>query len=379
MPAASRLVAVGLVLAVLSAGCTGEERERRRHEDSTTCRFAAGRARAGDVPAALDGTAADDLWVVGAHYEGGAGIPFARRWDGEGWQTARVELVPAANAGFHDVVAVSGREAWAVGSLRGREPMSQRWDGSVWVGEPVTSVGADEAELFSVAAAGDRRWAVGRARFGLRWSPLVMGWDGSSWRADDAPTFHGVDAALHGVDALTPDDAWAVGWTADPGGRLRTLALRFDGEGWRRVRTPNPGPGDHLLSSVAVAAEDEAWAVGWSVRGDGPDRPLILRWDGARWRPVPAPDFEGRAQLVDIAAPEVGEAWAAGRVTDDTETFGSLVLAWDGERWTEVETPDVGAEDDTLAGIAVVNGFPWAVGTSVDLEGRYTSLTLSGC
>jgi hypothetical protein len=374
----ARLVATGIALAVLAAGCTGE-RERQRHDDSTTCRFAVGRARRGDVPVALDGTAADDLWVVGAQYDGGKGIPYARRWDGHGWQATRVELVAEANAGFHDVVAVSGREAWAVGSLRGSEPMAQRWDGSAWVDEPVEAVGANEAELFGVAATADRRWAVGRARFGLRWRPLVMGWDGRSWSEDDAPIPRGVDAALRGVDAVTPDDVWAVGWTAGPGGRLRSLALRFDGRAWRRVPTPNPGPGDHLLASVAAPADDEAWAVGWSVGSDGRDRPLILRWDGTRWRPVPAPEFEGRAQLVDVAAPEAGDAWAAGRVTDDTETFGSLVLSWDGERWTEVETPDVGAEDDTLSGIAVVDGFPWAVGTSVDEEGRYTSLTLSGC
>jgi hypothetical protein len=257
--------------------------------------------------------------------------------------------------------------------------MAQRWDGSAWGGVPVRSVGAEEAELFGVTTADEALWAVGRARFGLRWRTLVMEWDGRSWGAEDAPTPGGVDAALRGVDAAAGDDVWAVGWTAGPGGRLRTLAFRFDGEAWRRVATPNPGPGDHLLSAVAAVSADEAWAVGWSVRSDGRDRPLILRWDGARWRPVPAPAFQGRAQLLDVSAPKPDDAWAAGRVTDGTETFGSLVLRWDGTRWSEVETPDVGDEDDTLAGIAVVDGFPWTVGTSVDLEGRYTSLTLAGC
>lgn len=375
-----RIIACCLALALIAAACTGErERERERHDDTTVCTFAVGRARSGDIPVALDGTAADDLWVVGAHYEGGAGAPYARRWDGETWRAAPVEVVAEANAGFHDVVAISGRDALAVGSLRGREPMAERWDGSAWVDAPVRAVGAEEAELFGVTAADDRAWAVGRARFGLRWHTLVMGWDGRSWRAEDAPTAGGADAALRGVDAAARDDVWAVGWTASPGGRLGTLALRFDGEAWTRVPTPNPGPGDHLLSAVAAASADEAWAVGWSVRSGSPDRPLILRWDGSRWRPVPAPAFGGRAQLIDVVAPEPGDAWAVGRVTHATETFGSLVLHWDGERWAQIETPDVGADDDTLAGIAVVDGFPWTVGTSVDLEGRYTSLTLSGC
>jgi hypothetical protein len=374
----TRLVTFGLALAVMASGCTGD-RERRRHDDTETCEFTVGRARAGDVPVSLDGVAADDVWVVGAHYEGGAGIPYARRWDGEAWRAAPVEMVADANAGFHDVVAVSGDDAWAVGSMRGSEPMAQRWDGSEWRDVPVDATGAAEAELFAVTAAGRERWAVGRARFGLKWRPLVTGWDGRSWAASDVPTLPGVDGALRGVDAVGTGDAWAVGWTAAPGGRLRTLAVRFDGSAWRRVPTPNPGAGDHVLASVAAVSADEAWAVGWTVPGDGRDLPLILRWDGTRWRPVPAPKIDGRAQLDDVSAPASGDAWAAGRVTDATETFASLVLAWNGERWSRVETPDVGADDDTLAGIAVVDGFPWAVGTSVDLEGRYTSLTLSGC
>jgi hypothetical protein len=367
-----------LGLALIAAACTGE-RERKRHDDTTACTFTVGRARAGDVPVALDGTAADDLWAVGAHYEGGAGEPYARRWDGEGWRAAPVEVVAEANAGFHDVVAISRREALAVGSLRGREPMAERWDGSAWVGVPVRPIGAEEAELFGVTAVDDQAWAVGRARFASRWHTLVMSWNGRSWSPERAPPPGGVDAALRGVDAVAPDDGWAVGWTAAPGGRLRTLALRFDGQTWTPVATPNPGAGDHVLSAVAAVGADEAWAVGWSVPDDGPDRPLILRWDGVRWRPVPAPAFEGRAQLIDVAAPAAGDAWAAGRVTDSTQTFGSLVLQWDGKRWAQIDTPDVGADDDTLAGIAVVDGFPWTVGTSVDLEGRYTSLTLSGC
>jgi hypothetical protein len=380
MRAFVRIVAAGLALTVVTAACTAEpERERHRHEETTTCRLAVGRARSGDVPVALDGVAPDDVWAVGAHYEGGAGIPYARRWDGEAWQAERVQIVSEANAGFHDVVAVSGREAWAVGSMRGAEPMAERWDGSAWVDVPVAAVGAQEAELFGVTAAARRRWAVGRARFGLRWRTLVMAWDGASWAAVDAPSPGRVDAALRAADAATPDDVWAVGWTAGAGGRLRTLALHSDGRRWTRVRTPDPGPGDHLLSAVAAVSHDEAWAVGWSIGSDGRDRPLILRWNGGRWRPVPAPAFDGRAQLIDVAAPKSGDAWAAGRVTDDTQTFGSLVLHWDGDRWVQVETPDVGAEDDTLAGIAVVDGFPLTVGTSVDIDGRYTSLTLSGC
>ena len=373
----TRFVAGALAVAALIAGCTGEP-EPRRHGDSEACRFAVGRARAGDVPVAIDGTAPDDLWAVGAHYEGGAGVPYARRWDGETWRATPVQIVSDAIAGFHDVVAVSQDEAWAVGSMRGKEPMTERWDGTAWSDVPVPATGADEAELFAVTAPDDRPWAVGRARFGLRWHPLVMRWDGRAWVAERLRAPIGVDAALRDVDAAAPDDVWAVGWNVGPDGRFRTLALRSTGRRWRRVATPDPAVGDHVLSAVAAVGK-EAWAVGWVTPDAGSDVPLVLLWAEATWRVIPVPSLGGRAQLTDVVAPASDDVWIAGRVTDGTQTFRSLILHWDGRRIREVATPDVGAEDDTLAGIAVVDGFPWAVGTSVDAEGRYTSLTLSGC
>jgi hypothetical protein len=369
---------VVLLAICLTGACTGEE-PRRRHVDGEACTFDVARPRNGDVPIALDGVSTDDVWAVGAHYEGGAGVPYARRWDGETWDQTPVEVVADANAGFHDVLAVSRRDAWAVGSLRGREPMAQRWDGSSWSSVPIASFGGDEGELDGVATAGDRLLAVGRTRVGLRWRALAMTWERGSWVAQRVPSPGGVDAAFRSVAAAGPDDAWAVGWTTAPGGRMRTLAMRWDGNRWSHVATPDPGDGDHVLSSVAVEGPDDAWAVGWSIGADGIDRPLVLRWDGKRWGAAEPPTFDGRAQLLDVSAPRADDAWAAGRVTDATGTFRALVLRWDGRRWSEIPTPDVGADDDTLAGIAVIDGFPWAAGTSVDAEGRYTSLTLAGC
>src|SRR5918992_648622 len=119
MPARLRTLALVAIAASLVAGCTGGD-DRRRHTETDGCRFEVGRSRKGEIPLAIDGTGRDDIWVVGAAYEGGHGVPFARRWDGEAWRATRVEALPEAISGFHDVAAISEDEAWAVGSLRGR-------------------------------------------------------------------------------------------------------------------------------------------------------------------------------------------------------------------------------------------------------------------
>jgi hypothetical protein len=377
MRASVRIVAAWLAVALGATACTGGDDPDAIDPE---CRIEVAESRKGDVPAAVDGLAPDDVWVVGTHYEGGAGIPYANRWDGEAWDAASIEVVEEANSGFHDVAAVSGEEAWAVGNLRAREPIVQRFDGSAWQDVTVPSTGFEAAELLGVTAPdASTVTAVGRALDGGRWRTLVMDWDGTSWAVVDAPTPRAADATLRGVDASGAADAWAVGWSVARGGRHRTLALRSDGTSWTAVATPNPGGGDHLLSAVVSLDVDDAWAVGWSIDGDSGDRPLVLRWDGSEWTGVPLPAIGGRVQLIDVAASGPNDVWIAGRATDETQTFASLLLRWDGRAWRRVPTPDVGADDDTLAGVAVTDGAPWGVGTSVDLEGSYTSLVLSGC
>jgi hypothetical protein len=380
MRARSRLLASGLAVALVAVGCTGEPEPRREDEvDVGECRFRPTGDRIGDVPAGMDGVVADDLWVVGARYRGGSSEPYASRWDGQRWNDAPVADLEAEIGGFHDVAAASGRAAWAVGSTRAREPIAFSWDGARWSSDPIASLEVEEAELFGVTAAGRSVWAVGRERTGRRWSALVMERRGGAWRRAAARSPGGVDATLRGVDAAAPNDVWAVGWTAGPGGRLRTFAMHHDGTSWQRVPTPGSGGDYDILAAVDAVSADESWAVGWAIDAEGIDRPLVLRWDGDRWSSVAVPELPGRAQLTGVSVPLPDHVWIAGRIVDETQTFASLVLRWDGRSWSTIRTPDVGAEDDTIASIAVVDGFPWIVGSSLGVDQKYRSLLLSGC
>ncbi|MGW0530706.1 hypothetical protein [Streptomyces sp. NPDC003032] len=109
------------------------------------------------VATTLDGTASDDLWVVGFRTSGpgvgGAGgelnQPAAMHWDGASWTTTQTPnyrfpapVPPEPGASLAGVEAVSPKEAWAYGSHTfnhgeaEREPSIEhillRWDGSRW-------------------------------------------------------------------------------------------------------------------------------------------------------------------------------------------------------------------------------------------------------
>src|SRR5919109_4664555 len=98
-----RIAAACLAAALINGACTDGD----GGSVDTTCSFEVAEPRRGDVPVGVDALAPDDVWVVGSHYEGGAGSPYARRWDGSEWRATKVETIDEGNAGFHDVAAVS--------------------------------------------------------------------------------------------------------------------------------------------------------------------------------------------------------------------------------------------------------------------------------
>jgi hypothetical protein len=381
-----RVARATVFLLLLASACTGTEQPPNEGPATgpsrpveLSCRFDHARPRRGEVPMAVDALGANDVWVVGARYVGGTAVPFASNWDGKRWDSAPVEVIADANAGFHDVALADREDAWAVGWLRAEAPMVQRWDGAAWTSVTIPATGT-VTELFGVTAPSrDSMWAAGRVRDGRRDRPLVLRWDGTALEEQDVPSPAAPNATLRGIDAAGDGGAWAVGWTVAPGGRHRTLAMRFRAGVWRSVRTPNPGPGDHVLSGISVLGPDDAWAVGWAIPQPDHERALLLRWDGRRWATVPPPRIPGRAQLIDVAADGPDDVWAVGRATDREEVFRSLVLHWDGTTWARIRPQRVRAGDNSLAAVALAQGSPWTVGTAVDQGGIYRSVILSGC
>jgi hypothetical protein len=238
------------------------------------------------------------------------------------------EVAPApVGGGLADVSVSSGVEAWAVGpgeeADEGPRTTIQRWNGEEWVVEPSPGMG-------------------------------------------EGPT---AVVQLTGVDAIAPDDVWAVGMSVasfpfDEANPATTVALHRDGKAWTRVPTPNPGTRENRLISVSGVASDDVWAVGHTVDGTRA-APMIQHWDGERWSLVPTPPVggpEGGGSLRDVIAFASDDVWAVG-----SQQGEPLIERWDGSRWTVVGAPDIDHPGSLHAVSASSPDDIWAVGwTSSD-------------
>jgi hypothetical protein len=205
-------------------------------------------------------------------------------------------------------------------------------------------------------------------------------WDGSNWHlVNVAPPGSG-GSELSAVDAVAPDDVWAVGTHAGS-----TLTEHFDGTAWSVVPSPNGDLGDGILSAVVAIAPDDAWAAGATgsdggsraaSRGDGGgggggETTLILHWDGSQWTVVPSPNGPNPSNVLDdLVAFGPNKVWAGGSSYDDLAvTSRSLVERWDGTGWRVVKSPNPDPDYTTLIGIGGRGPRDlWAVGA----QGRLT-------
>src|SRR5262249_15408135 len=104
---------------------------------------------------------------------------------------------------------------------------------------------------------------------------------------DCIPTWDVVSTStppLHGVDALSTTDVWAVG----DGAGSQATTVHFDGAAWTEIDAPVPtGAGaTNSLTSVDARTATDVWAVG---SAEDLTRPMIERWDGVSWHLVASP------------------------------------------------------------------------------------------
>jgi hypothetical protein len=184
---------------------------------------------------------------------------------------------------------------------------------------------------------------------------LVEHWDGSSWTRVPSPNPSGRrhPSDLQGVAATSASDAWAVG-SYVKGATDRALTLHWNGSHWTLVPSPHPSQSSSLFGVAARSAAD-AWAVGLYYPGRG-SRPLIEHWDGTKWTHFASHSPARRNNLWGVSADSATDAWAVGRAGDDP-----LIEHWDGRAWARVSGPDV-PKSALFAVTAVDPANVWAVG-----------------
>jgi len=173
-------------------------------------------------------TGGDGAWVVGTSMFGD--VAYAAHLRGTRWSVQRLPDVAGRNL-YAQAVAMSDRGPLVVGTswIDAASDWGPRWYVARRVHDRWTIELRGGGWLNDVAVAGPAEWTVGQARpafvtAALRHRP-------SGWRREPTPA--GVEGYLVAVDAWQ-GGAWAIGWrdagTAD-------LALRWNGEEWRRVLT----------------------------------------------------------------------------------------------------------------------------------------------
>jgi hypothetical protein len=167
------------------------------------------------------------------------------------------------------------------------------------------------------------------------------------------------------VTVLPSGAAWLIGQRKqfEP-----PMTARWNGSRWRLIPAPD-SDSTLQLSSIDFASANDGWAVG----GSGNARDVAIHWNGKRWSDVQGADVGSRnVRLFDVAALASTNVWAVGF----SQIFGSsapvaLIEHWDGHRWSAIKSPAPGAQHSELYAVtAVAADDVWAFG-SRSTNGHY--------
>jgi hypothetical protein len=182
-----------------------------------------------------------------------------------------------------------------------------------------------------------------------------------------------IEGALQSIDVLSPSDIWAVG-SRDiglPNGLFKPLIMHWDGTRWRQVAAPSV-PTENGLVSISGTSADDLWAVGtWYRTHPRAHGPMIMHWNGKKWYLERFAADTMAGFLRNVTALSASDAWAVG----SAGTEYALLLHWNGTSWNRVRTPFLGYENVSnpshprsppspgLAQVAAVSADDvWAVG-----------------
>jgi hypothetical protein len=262
----------------------------------------------------------------------------------------------------------SATDAWTAGvyfspTTSSFRTLAEHWNGSSWTLTPTPNPLANQ-QLNGVAAISPANaWAVGFAN-NSGWATnrtMIVHWNGTLWTNVASPNPTAGEDELWGVWAASATDVWAVGDYTASGGVKKTLAEHWNGTGWSVIPTPNPTSYDDF-HRVFGSSSTDVWAVGTVYSGEF--APLVAHWNGVRWSVVPSPSL-GDSYIRGGWATSSTDAWIVGEWDGPAPTYTvhQLVYHWNGTSWTSVSSPSsqsyeldgVAARSTTDAWIAGVN------------------------
>jgi hypothetical protein len=298
--------------------------------------------------------AASDCEAVGAGAEG---------WNGTTWSAQHLP-----GAGLKGVSCSSTAGCVGVG-----DATADTYDATAWTAHDIKAApsGGSAPQLAAVSCASSAVCeAVGSyVTAGGVVVPLVLGYDGTTWSAQQTPTMTDTTSSVAAVSCSGRGVCTAVG--SDAGG---VFVVREGAGGWSIQSAPNPDgaiapsfTAPTGLTAVSCPAANECLAVGSYTNAAGNNDGLAERWNGTSWalQPTPQTDSDTSTSLSAITCPSPAKCVAAGTQTGGvsapmSSTTSTLTEQWTGLRWkyqsVQPLTPGdgSGAEDaiDALVGIS---------------------------
>jgi hypothetical protein len=325
-------------------------------------------------------TSGCDAWAVG-YFRKNSSSPdhtLIEHWDGTTWKR-----VPSQNPGgasgenkLLGIAASSPADTWAVGYYSAGGPartLVERWNGSAWQVQMSPSPSSSHDNILNGVASTSSKnaWAVGYYNDGSGKQTLIEHWNGKGWKKQKSqdPGGSNHDNVLTGIAAVSANNAWAVGYYSD-GTTTHTLVEHWNGSAWVVRPSANAGSATDVneLYGVTATSQNNAWAVGFYDDGTQ-DQTLVEHWDGTSWTVQPSPNPPGGTlfplQLSGVAATSPSNAWVVGyyHYEGTATAFHALIEHWDGTSWAIQPSPTAGDFDERLNGAAATSSTTaWAAG-----------------
>jgi hypothetical protein len=278
----------------------------------------------------------------------------------------------AANPGSSlDAIDGAGaNDIWAVGETHGKSGTNHslvlHWDGTGWT----TTTAPDVGGLIAVdAISPNDAWALGYTG--------LLHWNGAEWTTQALPRGNYVALSASG-----PGDIWVAGTRNGPfiganSRGLSSVAAHFDGSHWTVMRPPNPGTRDDYLTGIVALSPTDVWAGGYLVdlgKGSAEASSLTMHWDGQGWSVVAAPNPSRSLNVIwGMGSDGAGGVWALGDYRASDRHLRALVFRWNGQSWVVVDVEGTSTWSAQAVG-GTPSGPVWVVGSPAT-----SSLAIANC
>lgn len=261
--------------------------------------------------------APNDVWAVGTWT---GDFPLVEHWDGHRWSLVHVPVMLGTERIMTAVDGTASNDLWMVGQIRVDDQehgvvLHRTSDGWHVVRAPVGSAVLQGVTMVNglPTVAG---WSIdgsGYAR-GLVATPTP----GGGWTNVDLGPPNGENTFLLGVSVDASGALWAVGFANDSPDDDSARTFRFDGA-WSSVPVPEqPGPA-RLLD---VASDDAGTVAVGQTLTDGATHAVVLRLDGGAWSTMSSDAGTGAPDTLSGAAVWHADVWAVGRTVVTGATYG---------------------------------------------------------